>query len=850
MLDAQLAGLDWQGNPLSLTEDEVRGALTLKARLGVYFSQDYYARGFDPGKVWTVEVGREDLETIGWVGGRVRKFDDCILVRSMLKPANAAILRGAALPEVPGVLDWLLCRMNSTPAVRERLLNEKKIVFVDDQHGKRLAVVPRVTGGDVAPLDAFPLYMFDTGKKKAEVLARPVKKTYSLSHFLRDETVRDKFPFPKDFYDAFARIAVVDPRKAASLIEAEVNAFQDDFDATVVVGKIMRNKTLAREAIAIACRPYAAVTKPIHSTFDMRRVFLYGPEGERGWSVSCKPGEMVTAHAIYRAVLACGVDDVLLLLENELSLLSIEVYRDAVDGTMPRFLGHSGPVQPGEVIETPDVVRERLDKRGNDLLGVVDVSGRRLAGCVRITANRFLVNSHVLDVAEDLFLEDGSMLTPQTAVARDLWVMIGRESEMVPWRMRQAIEGEEVVFVSGGSDLTGPTVLARSRVGRVLERSFRVDNTTDVTAGHSGAAVISVADGSLLGVHAGEMGQDLIAYAITPDELRRVMVDDDAVSNAGVDSEDAVRWTESVVAKGLKSVYQGVLDSMSLYTCGSDVIGTRFRMDGFVYQPVVGTRPVRVRDDVEAVNLDVERYPTEGVGSEGPNVIREPIVGEMVRVLGADRRGTFLSPEVCVTQVKSDGYFLLEKFDTGMYPYRGAVVVSRECAVLGLFCRRTQTRDGGFMLCWNQPRALGSSVVDRATWLFARFPYLTRDAWPDTLLEEVFTSTGSRSEEQKKHAFMGDTIAKLYLVESLKARGGPRSAWSAAIQRLQSNEAMANFARADDWAKVICVDGGSGVACSTRHYADAVEALVGAAHGCEPRDIVLRLCRDLKLLED
>jgi len=142
--------------------------------------------------------------------------------------------------------------------------------------------------------------------------------------------------------------------------------------------------------------------------------------------------------------------------------------------------------------------------------------------------------------------------------------------------------------------------------------------------------------------------------------------------------------------------------------------------------------------------------------------------------------------------------------------------------------------------------------------LQSRFPMLHVYAWSKDILESVFTHISVQRYRSGRPfnggnlplANIGDDAAKICLWEALDDARVPHPRWQMILQSLQTNEVFSRLAQDFGYAEYLEVGHGVVLPTTSKAYADLTEALIGAVHQEENRDVLRSFCRALGVLGD
>lgn len=782
------------------------------------------------------------------------------------------ILKTSRLEEAPGHLEGLLTDMQFLPAgVRQEMLRRKKAVKQPmPDGGYRVVLVDRLPEA----LDESEMVELGYEYPDADRLAslkleeRRKSKKYTLTQVFNDASVLDKYVVGDRQLQTAKRLAVSDARAAAGVMQDAMNLCQDDVNVRVVAGEYLKDKTQAKSTLGTVCMCYKPTQAVVLSEFIGEEVFLYGPEGLEDWHVSGPNKYAREIWYLYWLLLAEGLVFPNILLGTELAMLGINVY-DGQSCAEPELEYHAGvadsPMPPIGISERAGAMmssesRFAMEKFSDRLLPVVGSGGDQIATAIRVTGVHVLINSHVLDSDPTCTVGD-KPVEAHTQLSRDLW-SARVEGEAEVWPMREPIVGEHVVvcYTMGGTVSCSSPVMVTS----VDESCVMTTMTEDAVARMSGGALVALSDLSLLGVHSASTLRSLVHYRFGAKQFSALL---DSVSESCFSRQEevgsfAAKLQEHFRKRGLGGIFSTAVSSVLPVYVGHEHVGMAVRNGTHIYTSCDAELPLRFGPEKAAYVMETAevgalyKTATDKAGV-APVFRRKPQNHERVFVVGFDT-DAYLSMDTHVMHVGPNSRsFVIGSLPGADKPLQGGLVMGLDGAVMGVCGRLSATTAVGLgHVCWPLPDVEVKAAVSAREVLASKFPFLNLAAWPDSLLEEVFTHSsvgnyrygGIYNAGNKPLANIGDNAAKAELYESMRVAGIPHSTWSLRMQALQSNATFARLAWEKGYAECLKVGLGASFAPESKVYADLTEALLGAAYLVERREVFVELCATMGVL--
>lgn len=785
------------------------------------------------------------------------------------------------LPEAPGALESVVNSLtNLSEMDRKQFLATRRMVVQTLPSGvSRYVIVPRVpvSMGEIElladsrtsrePVEVQPISVED-------LESRPEKRTFLLASLFKDEDIARKYSLTLRMRHVFNRVAVTDPAAAAAMYQVAMNSTQSAVSVTVKAAAMDRSVPQACNAVKQLCKSAPIESASVHCEVMVDEMFMYGPGGERDWFVRGPIKRAVELSYVYWLVRQQGLVSPSVALALELALLDITVgkgesaaapvleYHSSLSGTPPASVG----VAPETASMLSALDRVQLESFRERLVPVLGSDRAQLATAVRVTDGYVLVNSHVFDVDSGSTV-DGKPLVASKSLARDLWAMkLSGQAE--PWCTGTPELGDLAVVCylsSGRMSCSAPV-----KVTSVDSQTVVTTKDDSVSFGTSGGALVLLKDMSLVGVHSASTQSSLLSFRFGDEQLS-AMLDSESLSAVSRHS-DVGSFAESIVgrmkSKGLHSMLQSAVGAIVPVYVDAKHVGMAVNNGEYFYTTCDPSLPLRLQPTQDAEAVPVKYQTVDGSGyyktptMPGPSVPlyrREASFFERVFVVGRDD-DSYMTMETQVVHVGPDSRtFVLADIPGINKPVQGGLVLAvRDCAVLGVCGARSASTSVGLgYKCWALRRDAPVRTNDPRTVLATAFPFLNLAAWPDDLVEEVFTHASASKYRDSGRLFnagmkplanVGDNIAKACLYASLRTSGVPHAQWATVMQSLQSNAIFAKKAWEFGFANSVIVGPGVSLQKDSKAYADLTEALIGAAHLVERPEVVAQLCSDLSIV--
>jgi len=237
-----------------------------------------------------------------------------------------------------------------------------------------------------------------------------------------------------------------------------------------------------------------------------------------------------------------------------------------------------------------------------------------------------------------------------------------------------------------------------------------------------------------------------------------------------------------------------------------------------------------------------------------------------VFVIGVDAEGTYYSnvkAKVLHVGLSAKSFTISSVDVPGASPLVGGLVVATsDAAVLGQYVAHHTSHalgEGGLCVAFPVVGKAGSPRLDTPEAVVSRvFPMLNPGAWPDGMLEEVFTHSSCQEYSGGRQfnagmlplAYVGDSAMRLEAGVALREMGVPHARWQVIFQLDMTNAALA--AKSEELGLHHHIKLGKGVKLQlgSKPHADVLEALCGAVYLCETTEVFGRFCRGIGLVRE
>lgn len=678
---------------------------------------------------------------------------------------------------------------------------------------KQPVVAPRVPDLDLVPLDQMGREGQEALEKSRQadlrVQARrrrgksAKKKVYTLDDLFYDTAVCSKFGMTTAELQVVKRTATLDPAAACRNLSQRLQ--QAGHDCTVTPGNYAKGKRSARGKLHAAVDAAYVPPPDVDMVAIGDQVIVEGPKGRNGrplWSCSGETRVAPEVIACARLALLHGVVTVRHVFEELMMTCGVTLVEEGIIvGDVEYHYGD--PTKPIEGIAGTD---------GSSLLPAVRAAGNRIlplvqGGCVvatavRVTPGTSYANWHVIERGASYsapvalkYTDAQSGVVKQCPVsslhevAADIWMVeheVSAYSEGA-WVPREADVGESCVLVYAG--MSGPEFSGTIEVVRKEAGSVVTTRPLQARMGVSGAALVALSDGALLGIYRGAAFDlcscavvGLGGYDIQTMDASEVNLYSPAIA-AAPDESQADSVYEQFQRRGLADTLAAALSSLKpLYVRGQHVAYT-VRHGEMTYTPLdCDVWPVT---DTEARSLAFERvegdrFRARALEGQPPlRQIRLPRANEKVYVVGSDTQGAYFSRPLVINRLSTDhmSFWLSGDPAEGSpdeFVYAGALIVAdTDGAVVGQFHTAMVTGVGKLSKCAGFVSRVLAPTAGRASALNALSPAVLAELWDPKMVSGLLDLDPQTVGE---YASVGSQVIQSAVVVHLRRAGEDPSA--------------------------------------------------------------------------
>jgi hypothetical protein len=602
------------------------------------------------------------------VGGAVTK----LLARRNVGTYSADFVRQAAMTGDSHEL--LRLTQKFRPEWREAYARYNKVIGV--RPNGLAIVVPNVEGVTAVPLAKMGEEGMQALDRSNEVSLRidargrrtrgtdKKRKVYHLQSVLSDPDVLTKFGLSDADAQILKRTAVADPVVAAKNLEQLLR--HAGHHCVVTPGDYGRGVKAARARLHRALEStYVTPHEVIVQVFGDKAVCEHPhSEGERPqWSVSGPVVATPEIIVVARLAIAQGYTTVRSLFERDLVTCRVTLASEGYD-PLAGMEYHVGEQVVGGIGGSDGSGFGFHVRAAATRLLPLAMQGRIVATAVRVTESSAYANWHVLERRDEdnVIYAVGPDYYPRVdiechhEVAADLWDVRHPSLPLAEgtWLVRDADVGEKAVLVYAtafGCEFSDVVEVRRSETGTVV-----TTKPPQARAGVSGAALVALDDGALLGVYRGASLEHCSCATISIDYSRPMEVDDARVAASPTTPVDVV-W-DTLKGRGVASRVEKALDSLQpLYVSGSHV-GYAATYGQFLYTTLDGEAWELCDASGKRMGFtrasDMFRVDAP-VTTTGLVAVRLPRLQEQAFVVARDAAGGYFSHVTSVARLSSDG---------------------------------------------------------------------------------------------------------------------------------------------------------------------------------------------------
>lgn len=808
-----------------------------------------------------------DAEVQALVGPAVAR----ILARRGVHGEGAVYIKRAAEESHDEVLADLV--KNFKPEWARTFSQVNKVV--SHPSSGRPIVVPRVQGLDAQPLSAMgpegQRALQQSREADLRIQAKRnrrgrdrKRKIYKLIDFFTDHAVAAKFELTEADLQLVRRTAVIDAAAAARNLQTQLQNY--GHDCAVVPGDYAKGIKSSRARLHRALENTRVAKPDVDMLFLGETAIVEGPRdvnGRPAWSVSGSARNSPEVAAVARLAMLHGVLTVRALFEEDLVTCGVELVEEGRPiGTVDFHYGGFVPFAEGLAGTDGMMFGDSVRAAAARVLPLVQ-GGRVVATAVRMSSEMAYANWHVLEKnREDAVLTvslPGNVPFSDVArlheVAADVWAIEHQPAafEQGTWVVREADVEESCVLVyatSAGVEFSDPVSVVRKEAGTIV-----TTRPAQARKGVSGAALVALNDGALLGVYRGA-SFDLCSCAVVTPTARGVS--SSAMEYVLPPSKDSVADSafEQMAQRGLDRVLRQSLAALCpVYSSGTH-IGYTARYGQSTYTTI--DCDVWPLTDVTGRTLGFERvhgdkFKADAIaGQSALGFVRLPRIGEKVYVMGNDTDGVYMSAPMSITRLASDhqAFWLSGDPAAGSeepFVFAGALVVAdSDGAVVGQFSSALSTALGVMSRC--------VGFVSRTTAPSTRRENVLNTVGPGAMVElwdpETVRGLVDRDEATiTRYAALGQSVLQAVVVVEAGRSGGNLDL-SAAMSVVSDSSWIGSRAFDCGFHQALRPISGAGpFVRPTEKLADAFRAFVGMMATWQGQDEVMRMLQELGWFE-
>lgn len=641
------------------------------------------------------------LRQADWVGEKVVERSGRLTVLPVLGAKELASLFVDRVRVSDVQLDAMFRGAVVPKAAYEYFKSRRMLVEVGDFENRKLAVVPRTRDYGNAPLQE---YSDDALYRSGEVIDAARKKL-TLSQMFDDPQVRDKLGLSDRRLVAAQRQALSDARGAAASLQTYLRTH--GFPAyTVAAGDMQKNHKTAAAFIRESAKHYRDIDPVVDARMVRNDIWLFANDMGRSkdyeWVVKGPVMWAVEVRAIHKMALVVGPYVTMGMFSWETAVLGICIF-DRED--KPYCGDLTGYADPAGIVPLPRAARlflssaEQAQRVCAASVNVLPVraGGKVVGSAVRVSDRYAIFNDHTWAACQDgevgevqpVWVGDDQVVNPRL-IGSDV-VLVHVAHTDTHWPLRMPRLNERVVLVYSVGETVEYTE-ALSVVG-ASGTQMTVSYSEVMRPGMSGAAVVAVSDGAMLGIFCTVDSRRAICELFTPASFAKAVELDSQspLEDTAADEEEYSAFT-CMTGRGLKGTYHAVRSSITPLVSNGSFVGSALCLPHGKLVTTVDVDQYAVGPPGSAV-LAFEQQGSCYVAPAGGSVVSSvPHVrlakhGERVFAMTRTVDGaTALSAMRNVVHVDSRGQFKVDAFGAGAVLLDGATVVATsDGAVVGLY---------------------------------------------------------------------------------------------------------------------------------------------------------------------
>lgn len=623
------------------------------------------------------------------------------------------------------------------------------------------------------------------------------EKVFSLETLLVDRNLQERFAIPASMVAKMRSVAVEDAVRASEMLTSHIRAFDDYDRATVDPGNYGYTWKTARESLKQYASRFPVYALDAEALFCGDKLFIYSQDKRNPWKVCCNERVAWLGKLVHRVATATSPQEANFYLNKELCILDIFIAMgDEVLSPVVQF--HAGPhteMRPGKSIDSfPSLsvdMRLKLDRLSSNI-SLVKINDESCASAVRVSAKHVITCEHVVQEDHVMTIADRPVFE-RVALGDDLSVYHS-EFKYLPWHLRTPKVGERVIIGYrrlGFIEFAGPFTIQTYSA-----ESVSYNDSSAISPGMSGGAIIALKDMAFFGVHVGRSHGCAYGARFSADMSSKMWSMDEEISVVDSIQVNTRQPINLMRERGLMASCKLCVDSVFPVIFEGAQTSCALQVKPGLCAVPNNVRGKIFKDNAEILTIDHARdvgyrlikVPTET--TTVPSSFRDCVYGEHVMLIGKELEGEFVSiSDIKVSQIYEGGSFQLSGID---YPnssqLMGCAVVSiLDGCVLGII---TDTiNDDAFRNstaeCSGINVEIDDELIDPMLNVATLFPNLNVTNWFGKACEEVsaFDSDSvshvlSFSKEllqmsvvrKSIHLHDSSTLARLYLKKSRLAR--------------------------------------------------------------------------------
>ena len=679
------------------------------------------------------------------------------------------------------------------------------------------------------------------------------KKTMlTLAQALGDHDAIKKFGFTPGFLTRVENLANTQPARSVEWLNLALE-WRGFTSVRVKLGNYPRNAQRTRRRIMDFAAGAPQLPPDSTEIVGDKILMHYAPAGtEIEWSVGAHLRHAETLLHFYRVCLLMGPSSATVFLAVEVEVLHIMSWNARTNehyaAVIENHVAEDGIDEWDDDVEGPTAAQRLMLKAAAEAVRPIRMGDRIMASAVQVTGTHALVCGHVLESAggSDVTIS-GEKFVPVESVGPDLWVAEAPFALERAWRMREAVSGEPASIVY--QTLHGSQYTSMVVVNTADGTTVTTDTPVEARKGMSGAALVALNDGALLGIYRGQASaqRQALFSVFSPHMFSRLSELNGVRSAPPVDDD---RYTERVIqsveTRGYMAAMRAAYDCLEpLFRDGVHVANgmcmcttaygrsTRY----LVVPESKADLPYRYEDGaaLQLERADQGRSLTMKLNRDMGiiPVARPPSIDEVVIVLGKTRDGLFISrPSKVVKKAlsKTREQFSVEAIDDEGVPLAGCLVWAwNDGCVLGQVVQKEKKT--GYYACSGAYQLPTTDHLNQVSKVLTDVlgSLVAPSLWDPEELTLMLTHPAG-ADRLQEFAAIGDASMKETACRYLRELGVPVSMWTIITSVTLSNKALIRVYNREGFASLIYHQPNAiAPPPDSKFGADVIEALVGIA---------------------